>query len=451
MDCFPENIIKVRKAITQYSGKHSIDKTIAEEFIQSQLTDIRKQAARDIVEHTIYITLEEVATIIEQLILKTYREQHLESAENVYIYSGLPEKSSYFISVLALDVIQKHHLKPPQFVKKLNHELLDIIGSNPLLIIDDVAYTGSQLSDMLGNLYYDRVILHRQAVPNISVVLVALNHFSKKALEFVPSKKRLHKYVEEYIASPFPLVFLPERLYTPLVVQIGLERYFNVNVFFSPYTGSGPYISMYLDHKIADEVSTYKTALLYGPTIPSNYDYMRFFREMDNMVCLIPPLRLLEKPVFDKLLADIHMNLPTTSSVAIIEKTIVNTLIQKLIHSDMGSLDMDITHSSFQTTFQTTFHPFIQNGKKHNPEIQNLPYALFISPGGCIREGTDNVISNECKGYIQDYIREHNLLRTTFSGILDNIPNEKIVEVFDQKHNIGFPDTWYKKGEFQMS
>lgn len=430
MDCFPENIVKVRNAITRYSGRHSIDKTIAEEFIQSQLTDIRKQAARDIVEHTIYITLEEVATIIEQLILKTYREQHLESAENVYIYSGLPEKSSYFISVLALDVIQKHQLKLPRFVKKLNHELLDMIGANPLLVIDDVAYTGSQLSDMLGNLYYDRVILHRQAVPNISVLLVALNHFSKKALEFVPSKKRSKKYVEEYIASPFPLVFLPERLYTPLIVQIGLERYFNVNVFFSPYTGSGPYISMYLDHKIADEVSTYKTALLYGPTIPSNYDYTRFFREMDNMVCLIPPLRLLEKPVFDKLLTDIRGNLPTTTSVAIIEKTIVNTFIQKIIQSEMGSLDRNIV--------QTTFHPFIRNTPLVR-NIQNMPYALFISPKGCIGETPDCMIANEYKGYIQEYIRK------------DNIPIEKIVELSDQIHHIGFPDTWYKKGEFQMS
>ena len=31
-----------------------------------------------------------------------------------------------------------------------------------------------------------------------------------------------------------------------------------------------PYVSIYLDHKLADEVSTFTTTLLYGQVIPNN-------------------------------------------------------------------------------------------------------------------------------------------------------------------------------------
>lgn len=146
-------------AIERYSGRHSINQEIASQFINEQLTDIRKQAARDLVENTIYITLEETSQIIEQLIVRLYTENNLNEAETIYFYSGMPNKSFYFLSILALYYIRKHGFKEPtHFIKKLEPELFAEIGNAPLIILDDVSYSGSQLANMLHSMYYDLVI-----------------------------------------------------------------------------------------------------------------------------------------------------------------------------------------------------------------------------------------------------------------------------------------------------
>ena len=184
--CFDENIDKIKKAITRYSGIHRIDPHIAEEFINEQVSDVRKQAARDLIENTIYITLEEVDNIIETLIIKLYTEHNLNAEENIYIYVGQPEKSFYFLSVLALYYILKHNFKEPIYIKHINDDMFDEIGTSPFIIIDDVSYSGTQLSNMLNHIYYSRVIKEKKDAPNIFVLLLALNDFSKTALEQVP-------------------------------------------------------------------------------------------------------------------------------------------------------------------------------------------------------------------------------------------------------------------------
>jgi len=55
--CYDSNLEKIQQALTQYSGRHSIDRANANLFIENQLSDVRKQAARDLIENTIYILL----------------------------------------------------------------------------------------------------------------------------------------------------------------------------------------------------------------------------------------------------------------------------------------------------------------------------------------------------------------------------------------------------------
>jgi hypothetical protein len=69
--CYKKNLGKVQSAIRKYSGIHTINKDAARTFIDSQLSEIRRQAAKDLIDNTVYITLEEVSSIVEQLILKT--------------------------------------------------------------------------------------------------------------------------------------------------------------------------------------------------------------------------------------------------------------------------------------------------------------------------------------------------------------------------------------------
>ena len=435
---YDENLSKIQSAIAKFSGKHTIDMTIADQFINDQLSEARKQAARDLIENTVYITLAEVSSIIETLIIKLYTENNLNSAKKIYFYSGKPDKSFYFISVLALSYIRKHKFKEPtHFISELNNNLFDEIGIDPLIILDDVSYSGSQLSTMLNNIYYDRVIENKKTVPNIFVLLVALNNFSKIQLENVPINKTKRGTIQHYTTSPFKLLYLPDRLYTPLIIKLGLERYFNLNIFFSLYTEHTPYVSIYLDHKLADEASTYKNVLLYGPIVPSNYNYKDFIiSNLDTIYDFIPSLiSSSEKGTLIQKFNEANKTTYTSSDRVV---TLVPFLLNKLEGSESIVRQMDVK------TIQ--FRPFINSCNKSpelleiisNEEIINSDYLLFIAPKGCIANNSNCILKN---GAIKNYLEE---------TLTESISKEKQIEISNKINSFICPISWYKTGEFQM-
>lgn len=438
VQCYEDNLKKVMSAIERYSGRHSINQEIASQFINEQLTDIRKQAARDLVENTIYITLEETSQIIEQLIVRLYTENNLNEAETIYFYSGMPNKSFYFLSILALYYIRKHGFKEPtHFIKKLEPELFAEIGNAPLIILDDVSYSGSQLANMLHSMYYDLVIKKKQNPPNIFILLTALNDFSKQKLENVPRKKAGNT-LYDFIPSPFKLLFLSERLYTPLLIKIGIERYFYVNAFFSIYTVDSPFISLYLDHKIADDVSTYKKALTYGPIIPSNFDLIKFFQQEEDILNLYDVFNYCKQNCdITKLINDFN-----TENNTIFTKNdcanINNVIFNKLMESE------NLIDKESQPYIQ--FRPFI-NGCNNNPrflqnindpEIIGFDYLLFMGDDKCIKQ-KGCPMSMESAYALQKIVEK------------SQMPKEKIIEISNRINNFSCPESWYKSGEFQMT
>lgn len=436
LNCFDANLQKVQNAIRLYSGKHSIDRSIAQRFIDRQISDVRKQAARDLIDNTVYITLEEVSSIIEQLVIKLYNENNLNSAEQIYIFSGKPEKSFYFISILVLYYIRKNSFKEPtHFIKNLSKQVINEIGDNPLLIFDDVSYSGSQLSTMLNNIYYDTVIINKKTAPNIYISLVGLNDISKNKLSKVPTRK-LRNMILDYTESPFKLLYLQERLYEPLLLKIGIERYFYLNVFFSPYTNGTPYISLYLDHKIADEASTYTNVLLYGTIVPSNYDYSDYIIVNDYLVSIIDEKQL-ESSKISQLLTDFNTS-NNTNFTDLSNYEIIVYLYKKLKRID--TFERNITYNSFE--------PFI-NGCNQNsrllenisdPEIINFNYSLFIVPKDCFEKSNECVVSGiELENYLDNYF-------TT-----STISKEDAIRISNKINSIKCPISWYKSGEFQMS
>lgn len=423
--CYDANLIKVQTAIEKYSGKHQIDKAIAEQFINEQLTDVRKQAARDLVENTIYITLDEVSSIIEQLIIKVYAEQKLNDKENIYFYVSTTSKSFYFMSVLALFYIRKHNYKEPIFTE-LTDELFDRVGDAPIIMLDDVAYSGSQISHMLGDIYYSRLIANK-TIPNIVILLVALNDYSKARIELVPTKKTKSGTVLATVPSPFSLVYLPDRLYAPLICKIGIERYFNLNVFFSVHTRSQPYISLYLDHKLADPVSTYKNALLYGPIIPSNYLVDNFVNNVERadiptMYDITPSIYGSDSwPIIAKGLDD-----TVRANNNITKATQLETfLLKKLIETDI----LDVT---LPLVIKTNFKPFITGCLSspsvltniNDPEIQEIDYFYFMGE------------PNDVKMWSEDESKP----------IRDNL-----MRISEKINSLACPVSWYKSGDFVMA
>ena len=362
---------------------------------------------------------------------------------DIYIYSGNPTKSFYFISILVLYFIKKHHFKEPtQFISQLTSDLFVTIGNNPILIFDDVSYSGSQLSELLNSIYYNTVILNKNPAPNIFVSLIALNEFSKRKLEKVPIKRKtIHNDTIDlqFTNSPFKLLFLSERLYTPLILKLGIQRYAYLNIFFSLYTSDKPYVSIYLDHKIADEASTYKSALTYGPIVPNNYNYTKYFRHVDYTYNLWSGDNIL-KDEEDKLINDynnINPDKPTT-----FKDYQMVYLIQDLI-TNLAQNEMDLD----KTIVDNKFIPFIRscnesiklNNLITSPELLNVDYLLFMMPKGCLDNTDDCVVrsDNGVQYFIEDY-RENNV------GI------SELSELSDKINEITCPHSWYKKGELQM-
>jgi hypothetical protein len=470
LDCFETNLVKIHEATEKYSGKHSIDHEIADQFVENQVTKVRKQAARDLIDNTIYITLEEVWQIIESLIEKLYTENDLNSSEQIYMYVGDPNKSYYFICVLALHFIRKLGYKEPtHFITSYNSETFDEIGEHPFIIIDDVSYSGSQMSQSLNLIYYDKVIKNKKSPPNIFVLLIALNVISLRKLQQVPThyNPRLKAYLN-FIASPFKIVFLPERLYEPLIMKLGIERYFYLNIFFSPYTQNVPNVSLYLDHKLADEPSTYKTTIMYGQIVPNSYKYKDLIKNNNEGIFhIINPD--LDPSIADVLLTNLRAKYKLSNKYSkhdIVYGFLVDRLI-KLESKNKSSEEEEEEEEkekekarivAFEKSIEEhqpiRFFPFINNCNQ-NPklienindrEIQNFDYRLFMLSEKCLEnlKYTEDAPNPNDKCNIMFDIYYFNELLEKLH--IDPVYAEGIIHKIN---SVICPISWYKS-EFKM-
>ena len=351
--CYSKNIQIIQNYILKYSGIHAIDTNRANRFINNQLSQVRRQAAKDLIDNTIYITLQDVSNTIELLMDNLYKSKNITDAvsnnNHIYFYSGDPKKSFFFLNVLALYYIRKHGWKEPIFINNLTDIFFKNNTECPIILLDDVSYSGSQMTGLLNNIYYKQVVVNTMPPPKIIVALIALNTVSLKKMQTVYTKKTKFGIFLNEVVSPFEIIYLSNRLYSTLVEKIGEERYNYINLFFSPFTEYQPYISLYLDHKIADTASTYMKALLYGPIIPSNY------KEQYQMLIIQ--------------LSDEQLQYSNKINIANIIKT----------------QNFDIIDSEYNIEIE--FYPFIKSCFNNieltkiirNKNIKNMEYILFVA------------------------------------------------------------------------
>ena len=408
--CFPNNIKKIKKALTSISGTHALNTQNVDNFIQNQLTQMRKDAAQDLIDNTHYITLQDVFDIVEKLVLKVY-ENDFSKYENLIMYVGEKNKSFYFISIIALYFIQKHKLRTPtHFIKTIDDYILIKCGGNPIFIFDDVSYSGSQLATMLGNIYYEHVIKQQQTPPNLYIQLVALNSYSLFKLEQVPTKRIGKKNINlEFTKTPFQINYIPERLYTPIIDKIGFERYFKMALFFSPFSALDlvPVVSIYLDHKLADDVSTFTNTLMYGPIVP-DIDF-EIIHENDAT----PPTHELE---FYKTLRGNNID-----------------EFQKTFYRVLEEVNKDKSTSSSKLSF----YPLIQNCKSDLvvEKLKSFPvekdiyktYLMFVLPINCLENDDTCAFSSSWIYNIKNSI------------------SSKIINMRKKITNENCPFAWYKK------
>jgi hypothetical protein len=442
--CYDENLAKIEAAILTMSGKHSIDKELARQFIALQTSKIRQDAAQDLIDNTVYITLKEIDEIMAQLVDRFYADPAIkefyekDGDHTVYLYTGNSNKSNYFLGVLAYKYMRKD-AGPIKFVKSMNDELYDIVGTNPILIIDDVSYSGSQLSDMLNAIFYRRVIVSKQTTPSIYVLLTALNEVSKSRLSRVP-QLFTDGYYDKYTVSPFKLIYLEDRLYKPLLYILGIEKYINMLTFFSPMTSHTftPIVSIYLDHKMADPLSTFTQSLMYGPIIPNGIFNEEIMLVEDQFM---PPGAfdmVYDSQEVSKLISKFNTENGTTfktlGSVPT-TKDIVRFIHEKLIESD-SKPTRGQTNLGFVPFLNTCNTVILEN--IHDTEIIKSDYFLFMLPEGCLEGG------KECSMPVPGYVE-------VFYGDMDPVVRSEMIRIHKKINRYRCPKSWYKDGQYQMT
>jgi hypothetical protein len=234
--------------------------------------------------------------------------------------------------------------------------------------------------------------------------------------------------------SPFQLIYSKKRLYKPLVLTLGIQRYFNINVLFSPYTNDTPYIALYLDYKVADEASTYKNVLFYGPIVPADYDYKTYLGEnyLDSQYAVFTSERLFDEGEYKNLLEDFNRENGTLFKKYSYELT--QKLLDNLILSDKFSSG-------------SKFYPLVSSCNEteellsilEDEDVQNFDYRLFLAPQGCIEGNSDCVASSVIdKDYFNTIIEEKSLDKS------------EVINISNKIYGYNCPATWYKKGDLKL-
>jgi hypothetical protein len=240
---YGENIAKIIQVRDLTTGTHPIDSEKAKVWISSQLNQTRRMAAANLIANTMYITFNDMFAHVKGIIQKIYSE--LKNPENLYLYVGKPSRSNYFIAVIAIYFIRLLGLPDP----KILHNLEDELVNQTVLIIDDMAYTGIQLGRM-----YEKLNVERNGI-KLFVGLVAI---SEQAVE---------------VLEKLPLILVTNIVVPNLKRVLGKRAFLELSYYFSPQTEGHTQVSVYFDHKIADELSTFTKTLMFGPIPPTNLGY----------------------------------------------------------------------------------------------------------------------------------------------------------------------------------
>lgn len=266
------------------SGTHKMNPEKIEKFINLQLNDRRKRAARNLIENTHYITFNQLFEHIRNVINSIYDK--IDTTKKIYMYVGEKMKSSYFISTIAVYFIKLRGDILPEPVDRFTGKILNEIDDNVLLVLDDFSYSGSQLSGLLSNLFYKRYLLLEKKLPNVIVGLVGTSSHAKKILSRVTFEydqvlvdELLEKYGEFDLSFDSPFEICSDVTYEALYDALSTEEFLDVLFYFSPTNYGSPIISLYSDHKIADPISTFSTTLQYGQILPVDLEYFTPIRE----------------------------------------------------------------------------------------------------------------------------------------------------------------------------
>ena len=210
-----------------------------------------------------------------------------------------------------------------------------------------------------------------------------------------------------------------------------------------------PYVSIYLDHKLADEVSTFTTTLLYGQVIPNNASLNNLY-DNDCLLFDIPiPYTDFDIDTINTLLSDFNDSNSTTFN-SNQYKRIGAYVLNKLVENDISDKS-GLPYMRFKPFINTcnTNPNLLQNIQ--DTEIINYDYFLFIMPESCVEED-GCPLDVEATGMYKLVLGMDIGEEKTEQG--KKSAKEKLNNAIVTSKKINSyrcPETWYKKGQFEMT
>ncbi len=250
---YNEKIDEILQKKDLISGTHKINPEKAKLWINSQLTTRRRDAARNLINNTHYVTFDELFQDIKNCVIQIY--QDLDLKRDIYLFVMIDDKSSfYFFAIIALYFIKLLGYKEPMITYGLPENC-------QILVIDDASYTGGQISNIFQDSFFDK---NENGIKNKnSQIFYGLSCISKPALT------RLNYLKKE---QEINLKIYPQKIFKSLK-RLGKTEFLDLTFYFSPFLNGWTEISLYFDHKIADPVSTFMKTLNYGPILPKKLYY----------------------------------------------------------------------------------------------------------------------------------------------------------------------------------
>lgn len=244
------------------SGKHGIDKHKAEQWINSQLSERRRKAAQFLLDHTNYVTFNEVIENLKNCIIRIYKD--IDISKDIYIYVGPDRNSSfYFFALIGLYYIKTLNYKcPVKAVRKIKPDFQQYI------VLDDCAYTGGQFLVRFCKHYHSYTPSCKYMCDTKNSII-----YAGFAVAFRGAYFRILKYND----IGYNIKLYTGHMFEDLSIENPIFK--DVLYYFSPYMYGNPKRSLYFDHKMADPVSTFMKILQYGPILPPKLNYSRIILE----------------------------------------------------------------------------------------------------------------------------------------------------------------------------
>lgn len=274
------------------SGRHYINPEQSELWILSQLTERRRKAAKNLLDNTHYISFNRFFELIRDVIIELYKQ--LDLSKEIYLYVGLDKNSSqYFVSIIALYFIKLLRYTEPIIIEELYENKFSELEGSSFIVIDDCSYSGNQSRFTMQNLYNSglKVEYYLCFAVASQYSLTQIDKLSRDECNPEDSTEIWSEAID--ISWIHPVIgLLIQHLRNNME---NITEYLDIYYYFSPFTECGtPPISVYFDHKIAVQNSTFSYTLNLGCILPNNLMYKKDLIEIKCHEMIIEYLNLNE-------------------------------------------------------------------------------------------------------------------------------------------------------------